>query len=157
MYFLARQRETIARTLEPTRELDSRNVSGPLTDRRPCCRDHTLSSRSLGFMSMQVTQSLGFDAGDKKHGGLNSEHPEHTYLNMATTFLFHTLLLKSSISSSSTYRKKCLGATIVVQIWLWGPVHQIWKMAGSLWKSSFTRTLGSWLYMVLHFPQIFPL
>ena len=60
MYFLARQRETIARTLEPTRELDSRNVSGPLTDHRPCCRDHTLSSRSLGFMSMQVTQSLGF-------------------------------------------------------------------------------------------------
>merc|ERR1712121_55189 len=44
-------------------------------------------------MSMQVTQSLGFDAGDKKHGGLNSEHPEHTYLNMATTFLFHTSLL----------------------------------------------------------------
>ena len=58
MYFLARQRETIARTLEPTRELDSRNVSGPLTDHRPCCRDHTLSSRSLGFMSMQLTQSM---------------------------------------------------------------------------------------------------
>ena len=48
------------------------------------------------------------DADDTKHGGLNSEHPEHTYLDMATTFQFHTLLFKSSIFSSSTYRKKCL-------------------------------------------------
>jgi len=43
MYFLARPRETIARTLEPTTKLDSRNVSGPLTDRRPCCRDHAVT------------------------------------------------------------------------------------------------------------------
>ena len=48
------------------------------------------------------------DAGDTKHGGLNSEHSEHTHLDMATTFQFHTLLLKSSIFSSSTYMKKCL-------------------------------------------------
>ena len=35
--FLARQRDTIARTLEPTREQDSRNVLGPTKDHRPCC------------------------------------------------------------------------------------------------------------------------
>ena len=29
MYILAKQRDTIARTLEPTKERDSRNVSGP--------------------------------------------------------------------------------------------------------------------------------
>ena len=37
MYFLAKQRDTIARTLEPTREQDSRNVLGPTKDHRPCC------------------------------------------------------------------------------------------------------------------------
>ena len=44
MYILAKQRDTIARTLEPTKERDSRNVSGPLTDRRPSCRDLTPKS-----------------------------------------------------------------------------------------------------------------
>jgi hypothetical protein len=38
MYFLAKQREPIARTMEPTREQDSRNVLGPSKDHRPCCR-----------------------------------------------------------------------------------------------------------------------
>ena len=47
MYILAKQRDTIARTLEPTKERDSRNVSGPLTDRRPSCRD--LYSRTCGL------------------------------------------------------------------------------------------------------------
>ena len=34
----------VSRVLEPTKELDSRNVSGPLTDRRPSCRDLTPKS-----------------------------------------------------------------------------------------------------------------
>merc|ERR1711888_51443 len=58
MYFLARPRETIARTLEPTTELDSRNVSGPLTDRRPCCQDHTLYGAGRQTASSPPFQSL---------------------------------------------------------------------------------------------------
>ena len=51
---------------------------------------------------------------------------------MATTIQFHTLLLKSSIFSSSTYRKKCLKNS--VKWWSYR------KMAGSHRNSSFPRT-----------------
>ena len=135
MYFLARQRETIARTLEPTRELDSRNVSGPLTDRRPCCRDHTLSSRSLGFMSMRMTQSM-----------------EVSILNILSIHTWTWLLLFCFTHFCSNPQflppphigKSALGLLLSSKFgfevlctkYRWAA----WKMAGSLWKSSFPRT-----------------
>ena len=146
MYFLARQRETIARTLEPTRELDSRNVSGPLTDRRPCCRDHTLSSRSLGFMSMQVTQSLGFMSMRV------TQSMEVSILNILSIHTWTWLLLFCFTHFCSNPQflppphigKSALllllsskfGFEVLCTKYRWAA----WKMAGNLWKSSFTRT-----------------
>ena len=57
MYILAKQRDTIARTLEPTKELDSRNVSGPLTDRRPSCRDHTPRRYDQSYLRVKTQPS----------------------------------------------------------------------------------------------------
>ena len=57
MYILAKQRDTIARTLEPTKEQDSRNVSGPLTDRRPSCRDHTPRRYDKSYLRVKTQPS----------------------------------------------------------------------------------------------------
>ena len=48
MYFLARHRDTIAQTLEPTMEQYSRSVSSHFKSRRPYCRDHYLLNCRFG-------------------------------------------------------------------------------------------------------------
>ena len=70
MYFLAKQRDTIARTLEPTREQDSRNVLGPSKDHRPCCwvpvhgRRYSIKFSLRRYCGAKVhAGNLGVDAG----------------------------------------------------------------------------------------------
>ena len=63
--FSGQQRDTIARTLEPTRKQDSRNVLGPITDHRPCCRD--LLSRTMLLIGKTRVFTLSNDKGVRSY------------------------------------------------------------------------------------------
>ena len=116
MYFLARQRDTIARTLEPTKSQDSRNVYGPQKDHRPNCPVRPSSRfrhRSCNSRTYHRRCPLGFDPpiGLPTLEHVDPPHPDAAVKPWEVTdrrpglCCSETALLRPPLRTLPTYRK----------------------------------------------------
>ena len=130
MYFLARQRDTIARTLEPTKSQDSRNVYGPQKDHRPNCPVRPSSRfrhRSCNSRTYHRRCPLGFDPpiGLPTLEHVDPPHPDAAVKPWEVTdrpglCCSETALLRPTLRTLPTYRKMWSWSS-----WSW--CHDFWS------------------------------